>query len=151
MQFIILGKDGTDDKAKERREAARPEHIALGEELRQAGNMWYCINFSASFDIYTNGARRIFTSSMYHNLSSHVFIQSDNPNIVHVKKLGVTWEDFFKTLPMQLTKQCLITGTKQTFCTGGNGTLKFHINEVEDRDALDKQINEGDKLLVRFE
>ncbi|OGK27716.1 hypothetical protein A3C28_02390 [Candidatus Roizmanbacteria bacterium RIFCSPHIGHO2_02_FULL_39_9] len=41
MQFIIFGKDGTDDKAKERREAARPTHIALGEELRQAGNMWY--------------------------------------------------------------------------------------------------------------
>jgi hypothetical protein len=37
---------------------------------------------------------------------------------VHVRKAGVIWSDFFKTLPMELTKDCLITGTKQTFCIG---------------------------------
>lgn len=41
MQFLIIGKDGTDEKAKDRRLAARPAHIALGEELRLSGNMWY--------------------------------------------------------------------------------------------------------------
>lgn len=41
MQFIVIGKDGTDEKAKERRLAARAEHIMLGEKLRLSGNMWY--------------------------------------------------------------------------------------------------------------
>lgn len=41
MQFIIIGRDGTDAKAKERRLAARAAHIALGEKLRLSGNMWY--------------------------------------------------------------------------------------------------------------
>jgi len=27
MQFLIIGRDGTDDKAAERRQAARPAHI----------------------------------------------------------------------------------------------------------------------------
>ena len=41
MQFLIIGKDGTDDKAKERRLSARPAHIALGDKLLSSGNMWY--------------------------------------------------------------------------------------------------------------
>ena len=41
MQFLVIGRDGKDNKAKERRLAARQAHIDLGEELRQSGNMWY--------------------------------------------------------------------------------------------------------------
>lgn len=41
MQFLIIGIDGDDDKALERRLAARGAHIALGDELLAAGNMWY--------------------------------------------------------------------------------------------------------------
>lgn len=36
-----MGRDGKDEKAMERRLAARQAHIDLGEQLRQAGNMWY--------------------------------------------------------------------------------------------------------------
>lgn len=41
MQFLVIGRDGTDDKAMERRLAVRQAHIDLGEELRQTGSMWY--------------------------------------------------------------------------------------------------------------
>ncbi len=41
MQFIVIGLDGTDEKAPERRQAVRQAHIDLGERLRLAGNMWY--------------------------------------------------------------------------------------------------------------
>lgn len=41
MQFVVIGLDGTDESAPERRQKARPAHIDVGEELRQAGNMWY--------------------------------------------------------------------------------------------------------------
>lgn len=107
-------------------------------------------DLSASFEIYTNGTLRIFTDSKYHNLSPDVFIEVGSPNMVHVKKAGTLWNDFFKTLPMSLTKECLVTGTKQTFCTGEGGNLKFYINGIEDKDALDKIINEGDILLVKY-
>ena len=39
MQFMVLGYDGNDDQALERRMAAREAHIARGEELRDAGHM----------------------------------------------------------------------------------------------------------------
>src|SRR3990172_12305992 len=54
----------------------------------------------ASFAIFTNGTFRIFTDPKYHNLSDDVYIESTNPNIVLIQREGITWNDFFKTLPM---------------------------------------------------
>ncbi len=105
---------------------------------------------AASFAIFTNGTFRVFTASMYHNLSQDVFIEANNPNIVNVKKSDTTWNDFFATLPFKLDKNCLTTGTGQTFCTGSSGSLRFYLNGKEDANSLDKIINEGDKLLVTF-
>lgn len=106
--------------------------------------------FTASFAIFTNGTFRIFTASMYHNRSKDVFITADNPNIVRVQKTGIAWGDFFDTLPMQLTKTCLVTGTKQTFCTNEGGTLRFYINGKQKTDALEEMIRPGDQLLVSY-
>ena len=41
MQFLVLGYDGTDEGAKERRANARPDHIAMGDKLVESGNLWY--------------------------------------------------------------------------------------------------------------
>ena len=41
MQFLVLGYDGTDEGAKERRMKARPDHIAMGDKLLAEGNLWY--------------------------------------------------------------------------------------------------------------
>lgn len=108
------------------------------------------VNYSASFAIFTNGTFRIFTNPMYHNLSKDVYINAENPNTVYVKKSEITWNEFFNTLPFKLTKECLTTGTKQTFCTDTQGTLRFYLNGKEDKDALDKKIKQGDELLVTY-
>ena len=41
MQFLVIGLDGTDNKAMDRRLAARKNHIKLGDKLLASGNMWY--------------------------------------------------------------------------------------------------------------
>lgn len=41
MQFLVCGYDGTDDEALERRLNARADHIALGDELVERGNMLF--------------------------------------------------------------------------------------------------------------
>jgi len=41
MQFVVIGLDGKDNTASERRQSARQEHIKMGEELLQRGNLWY--------------------------------------------------------------------------------------------------------------
>lgn len=108
------------------------------------------INITASFAIFTHGTFRIFTASMYHNLSEDAYIEAVNPNIIYVKKAAITWNNFFTTLPFKLTSECLTTGTKETFCTGNGGALKFYINGEQNNGALSEEIKEGDKLLVTF-
>ncbi len=104
----------------------------------------------ATFTIITNGTQRIFTDPKYHTLSPDVYLQADSPNTVHVKKIGVTWNDFFKTLPMKLTHTCLTTGTGQVFCTNTANRLVFYVNGKVEQYALDKSIKDGDELLVTY-
>lgn len=104
----------------------------------------------AAFLIFTNGTKRDFSALMYHNLSRDAYLTSENPNIVTIAKDGITWQDFFETLPMEVRKDCLITGTKQTFCSGENGVLKFYLNGAKDDDMLVRKINNKDKALISF-
>lgn len=41
MQFLILGYDGTDENAQDRRAKERPAHIAMGDTLLKEGHLWY--------------------------------------------------------------------------------------------------------------
>jgi flagellar hook assembly protein FlgD len=52
---------------------------------------------------------------------------------------------------MQLSKDCLVTGTKETFCTGDNGSLHFFINGQENPNSLELKIKNEDNLLVKYE
>ena len=41
MQFLIIGKDGKDKKAMERRTVVRQAHLELGDKMEQEGSRWY--------------------------------------------------------------------------------------------------------------
>lgn len=41
MQFLVIGKDGKDKGAKDRRAAAREQHLKLGDEMEASGERWY--------------------------------------------------------------------------------------------------------------
>lgn len=107
-------------------------------------------NITAEFKIVTNGTIRIFTDQKYHYQSKDVYLTPDKPNTIQIKKEGITWSDFFKTLPMSLDNKCLVTGTKQTFCTSELYILTFNINGSNDPKALNKKINKDDFLLVEY-
>ena len=108
------------------------------------------VNFTARFEIYTLGTRRIFTAEMYHNQSTDVFIQNPDPNIINVHKAEITWADFFGTLPFKLEKDCLLTGTGQSLCNNETQKLHFTLNDIEVSNALDLEIKPGDNLVVEY-
>lgn len=119
----------------------------------------YCMNsvalrfvpdYTARFTIITNGLTRNFSAKMYHNLDEVVYLESSDPSVVHVKREGKTWGDFFATLPFKLSPNCLTTGTGETFCTNSTHSLKFILNDNIASGALDKIINPGDNLVVRY-
>lgn len=108
------------------------------------------VDIRASFAIFTDGTFRVFTASKYHNLSQDIYITAQKPNTVIVKKENITWGDFFKTLPMELSSDCLTTGTGQRFCTNQTKTLKFYINGGKIENFLERKIQNGDKALITF-
>ncbi len=108
------------------------------------------VEFRASFEIVTNGTKRTFSDKMYHNLFEDAFINADDPGVVVVKKPGITWRQFFDTLPFKLTYDCLTTGTGQTFCNNQTNSLRFILNGQEDVLALDKAINPSDHLRIEY-
>jgi len=109
------------------------------------------VNIKASFTIVTGTITRSFNAEKYHNQSPDVYVENPDPTIVHVTKNGITWDDFFKTLPMKLTKDCLITGDGETLCNGKNDALKFYLNDIQTSDLLDKEIRDGDKALIQYQ
>ena len=144
---VLLGLTFVSNKQKE---SKAPLLEQVQQQPTSISEQTLAVDKQASFAIFTNGTFRVFTASMYHRLSPDVYIEASNPNIVKVKKAGVTWNDFFQTLPFSLTKNCLTTGTKETFCTNQNKTLKFYVNGVKTNKLLDKVINDGDKALVSY-
>jgi hypothetical protein len=108
------------------------------------------VNYKARFAIFTNGLKRDFSNAMYQELSDDVYISSLDPSVIIVRKPGSTWQDFFNTLPFELTKECLVTGDNQTFCANENETLKFYINGEKNDSLLSLPINNSDMLIVSF-
>jgi len=41
MQFLVIGKDGNDAQALQRRMAVREAHLRLGDEMERSGARWY--------------------------------------------------------------------------------------------------------------
>jgi hypothetical protein len=145
MVFVIGACDPVQGPQNQKR-AEDGSTVSAGLNDEESG-----VSFTANFEIEADGIKRNFSREMYMNLSKDVYIESpESSNFVHIKKEGVTWNDFFKTLPMSLTKDCLITGTKQEFCTSETKKLKFFINDLQSPDALDQIIKPDDRLRVVY-
>ncbi len=108
------------------------------------------INFTAAFTIITDNVTRNFEAAKYHHQAKNVYIKSVDPSIVHVTAHNITWNNFFKTLPMKLTKDCLTTGDGEILCDSKNGSLKFFLNDIETPNLLEQKIQPGDKILIKF-
>lgn len=106
--------------------------------------------FTAKFIIITNGTERKFSQTMYLHQSPDVYLAKADPTIVHVKKQGVSWADFFATLPFSVTTDCLITGTQQRFCNSTTQQLRFYLNHVETPAVLSQEIRPNDLLLIQY-
>jgi hypothetical protein len=106
---------------------------------------------TARFEIYTNGTKRDFSLPMYLNQSTEVYIEASDPSLIHVTRSGITWGEFFETLPFSLTEECLVTGLGEKLCASNGHSLKFVLNGEEGFGVLEKPIEEGDRLRVEYE
>ncbi len=150
LRDIVLGPDGYFYVATSNRDGRGLPQKGDDKILKISPQF---LGFTASFSITTQGTRRVFSDPKYHHRSPDVFISSPDPETIYVNKPGTSWQEFFATLPspMQLTSDCLTTGTGQRFCTGSEGSLRFLLNGGENPSALSQPITSNSKLEITFD
>lgn len=110
------------------------------------------VPYNATFQIVIDGETRTFTDPRYHNKSADVYITPEGSRQVQitVAQPNITWGILFATLPMSVTKDCIVTGTQQTFCSNASKQLRFYINGVESPDALITVIEPSSQLKIVY-
>jgi len=107
------------------------------------------LEFNAKFAIYTDSLKRSFTKSMYHNLSKDAYISPKDVETVIVNRNGTTWQEFFDSLPLQITTACLVTGDDERLCNTANKSVKFYLNDQRIY-SLEIAIKPDDRLLISY-
>lgn len=119
----------------------------------------------ANIRVLVDGAPVDFSLPKYQSrvgeeLNEFIHFHDGIGNVFHVHKKGMTLKDLFSSLGMTLTKDCLVTDTKQSYCSGSGKTLKLYVNnkvsplyEMYEPQDLDRILlsygNETDTAFVR--
>lgn len=111
------------------------------------------IHIHAAFLVFSNSTYRPFTNPKYHERRTEVHLNASNPRVIHIHAGGITWRDFFDSMPspMKVSADCLIAGTGEKFCNQGNKILKFYLKgERKDASILSREIKDGDRFLMSY-
>lgn len=91
------------------------------------------VDYIASFEIIEKGRKKDFDDPKYFNLNTDAYISPLDPQFIHLKKTGLVWKDFFAIHKIEIK---------------GKPTLT--LNSLENKEALDKEITPGAKLLIEY-
>lgn len=109
----------------------------------------------ADFKVYIHGKAIDFSSAQYQStdqkeLDPNIHLHDGNGNTIHIHKEGITMGNFFKSLGMDLTKNCFTLDTKKQYCAGGGNTLKFYVNGKPNDSFGDYVMNDLDRILISY-
>ena len=69
-----------------------------------------------------------YQSTESKELNEFIHFHDGKGDMFHVHKKGMLLKDLFTSLGMTLSKDCLVTDTKQSYCSKGEKTLKVYVN-----------------------
>ena len=136
---------------KYEKNAAKPEEEptlgqgSLPAEPGKAGSAHTHI----SLVLFVNNEAFNFFDEKYMLRSDLVHFENDDGITVHKHATGVTISHFFKTLGMELTKDCLTLHDGLQYCTNGVEKLSFLVNGAE-TDPDQYEIGDGDRVLINY-
>lgn len=119
-------------------------------ETKESDSPYQEIYYKASFSVYTNGTKRGFNEPEFLERDERAYMTESEPDVIRIKKTGITWGQFFETLPIQIYKDCLLFNTGYIYCNTSSKTVKFYINGLKEDNALDLGIRNGDRLLITY-
>ncbi len=109
----------------------------------------------ANFLVMANGKALDFSKQEYQStetkeLNDDEHLHNSRGGIMHTHKENQTWQEFFKSLGMELTDQCFSESAKQKYCSGGGKTLSLILNGTTLTQWENMPINDLDRLLINY-
>ena len=119
-----------------------------GCELRQS------VHWHADFALYIRGERFDFSDERFFSTTDEELSENVHLHepflVVHVHREGTTWREFFHSLGLELTDQCLTTPEGDTYCTSETERLSFIVNGVRVDGLAFQDITDIDRALISF-
>ncbi|MEK6808607.1 MAG: hypothetical protein AABY14_02895 [Nanoarchaeota archaeon] len=116
----------------------------------------------ADWKVYINGKELDFSNKAHmtrvtnnEGVSSFIHVDSVSPpekigDVLHMHATGVPLWIFFKSIDMDLNKDCLSLENEQKFCNNENKKLGFYVNGKENNQYENYIFNDLDKILVSY-
>ncbi len=102
------------------------------------------------FKIYINGNAINFAQQKYQLAAQYVHTENGIGTLIHKHATGVTFEDFLKTVNMDIDENCFKMDDGKKYCSDGDKTLKFYLNG-KISDSLGKnELHDLEKILVSY-
>lgn len=91
-----------------------------------------------------------YQSSEENELDEAIHMHDGNGKVVHLHKKGATLEQFFNSLKIKFTKECLNLDTGANYCNGTSKTLKMFVSGQENTDFEKYVPQDLDRILITY-
>ncbi len=113
------------------------------------------VHVHADFSLYLGDERVRFTDAKYQSDTQHIHHPSlhfhdGNDEVIHRHADNVTLSDFFASIGMELTNDCLTMDTGIEHCTSDVGTLLLMVNGERIMDITKYITEEEDRILLYY-
>ena len=104
----------------------------------------------ADFKIYINGQALNFAHEEYMVKVREVHIEDMIGTKIHKHATGITLRYFLETLGFEFNDKCFILDSEIEYCNNEKETLKFYVNEKENKKFGNYEIIDGDRYLISY-
>lgn len=118
------------------------------EQLTGVGRLG-STHIHADFKVYINGEEiKVYQEkNLEKNKFTHMHPGQDEEDVIHVHATGITLKQFFGTLNIHLSRNCIKLEEKE-FCTDNSKSLRYYVNGKVNVDAPNYVIEDLDKILI---
>lgn len=109
----------------------------------------------ANFAVVVNGKAFDFSSDQFQSteqkeLNTTVHLHNKRGTLLHVHKENSTWQEFFQSLGMDLTKDCFIESKTTKYCSNDSQKLSLVLNGTKLTEWENMPVRDLDRLLIAY-
>ena len=126
-------------------------YISALEQLTSIGRLGSA-HVHSDIKVYVNGEEiRVYQQKNFEkNKFTHMHPGKDEEDVIHVHATGITLKQFFNTLNIKLSRNCIIFEDGNEFCNDRSETLKYYVNGKINDETPDNEVKDLDKILITY-